>query len=53
MIEDKGGAANLVVWPSVFEHYRRIVRGSRMLGVHRRLQKQGEACTWWPSGSTT
>ncbi|WP_159717597.1 error-prone DNA polymerase [Geminicoccus flavidas] len=41
-IEDEGGIANLVVWPSVFERYRRIVLGSRMLGVLGRVQRQGE-----------
>ncbi|WP_191059475.1 error-prone DNA polymerase [Geminicoccus harenae] len=41
-IEDEGGIANLVVWPSVFERCRRVVLGSRMLGVSGRVQRQGE-----------
>jgi len=32
----------LVVWPSVFERYWRVVLGSRMLGVSGRVQRQGE-----------
>ncbi|WP_159717211.1 hypothetical protein [Geminicoccus flavidas] len=30
-----------MVWPSVFARYRRIVLGSRMLGVLGRVQRQG------------
>ena len=32
-LEDEYGIANLVVWPKVFEAHRRIVMGSRLLGV--------------------
>ena len=38
-LEDEFGIANLVVWPTVFETYRRIVMGARMLGG------QGHACS--------
>jgi error-prone DNA polymerase len=40
-IEDEHGIANLVVWPKVFEEYRRIVMGSRLLGVQGRVQREG------------
>ena len=40
-IEDEHGIANLVVWPRVFEVHRRIVMGSRLLGVRGRVQREG------------
>jgi DNA-directed DNA polymerase III PolC len=40
-IEDECGIANLVVWPKVFEAHRRIVMGSRLLGVRGRVQREG------------
>ncbi len=40
-LEDENGIANLVVWPKVFEAHRRIVMGSRLLGVHGRIQREG------------
>jgi len=40
-IEDEHGIANLVVWPRVFEDHRRIVMGSRLLGVRGRVQREG------------
>ena len=41
-IEDETGIANLVVWPKVFEKYRRIVLSAGMIGVHGRIQREGE-----------
>ena len=41
-IEDEAGIANLVVWPKVFEAHRRIVMGSRLMGVRGRIQREGE-----------
>ena len=41
-IEDETGIANLVVWPKVFEKYRRIVLGTGMLGVYGRIQREGD-----------
>jgi error-prone DNA polymerase len=45
-LEDEFGIANLVVWPRVFEAYRRIVMGARLLGVagkvQRDIQKDGK-----------
>jgi DNA polymerase III alpha subunit len=40
-IEDECGIANLVVWPRVFDAYRRIVMGSRLLAVSGRVQREG------------
>lgn len=40
-LEDESGIANLVVWPKVFEAHRRIVMGSRLLGVKGRVQREG------------
>ena len=41
-LEDEFGVANLVVWPRVFEAYRRIVMGARLMGVRGRIQCEGE-----------
>ena len=38
-IEDEHGIANLVVWPKVFDAHRRIVMGSRLLGVRGHVQR--------------
>jgi error-prone DNA polymerase len=40
-IEDETGIANLVVWPKVFEKYRRVVLGAGMIGVRGRIQREG------------
>jgi error-prone DNA polymerase len=40
-IEDESGVANLVVWPRVFERFRKIVLGAQMLIVRGRVQKEG------------
>jgi error-prone DNA polymerase len=37
-IEDETGIANLVVWPNVFERFRPIVMGARILLVKGRVQ---------------
>lgn len=34
--------ANLVVWPHIFEKYRRIVVGASMKAVRGRIQREGE-----------
>ncbi len=39
-IEDEGGVANIIVWPKVFERFRAIVLGSRMVRVRGRLQSE-------------
>lgn len=41
-IEDETGVANLVVWPKIFEKFRRIVLGAGLLGVSGRVQREGE-----------
>jgi error-prone DNA polymerase len=40
-LEDDGGIANIVVWPKVFETYRRVVLGGRMVVVEGKLQREG------------
>jgi DNA polymerase III alpha subunit len=38
-IEDETGIANIVIWPSVFDRYRQIILGSRLVGVFGRVQR--------------
>ncbi len=40
-LEDESGVANIVVWPKVFERYRRIILQASLLKVTGRLQKEG------------
>ncbi|MGE0121067.1 MAG: error-prone DNA polymerase [Dongiaceae bacterium] len=40
-LEDETGVANIVIWPKLFERYRRIVLTSTLLGVVGRLQCEG------------
>lgn len=40
-LEDETGVANLVVWPKVFERYRREVMGGRLIRVTGQLQREG------------
>ena len=40
-LEDEDNIANIIVWPKVFETYRRELLGSRLLMVTGKLQKQG------------
>jgi error-prone DNA polymerase len=41
-IEDETGFANLVVFPSLFEKYRKEILQSRLLMVEGKLQREGE-----------
>jgi DNA polymerase III alpha subunit len=41
-IEDESGIANLIVWPKLYEHERRIILSARMLGIRGRVQREGE-----------
>ncbi|MBY5713318.1 error-prone DNA polymerase [Rhizobium leguminosarum] len=41
-LEDETGPANIVVWPTLFEKHRRIVLGSSMMGIHGKVQREGE-----------
>jgi len=38
-LEDETGVANIIVWPKVFERYRKTVLQARMLAVRGRVQK--------------
>jgi error-prone DNA polymerase len=40
-LEDETGIANIVIWPKVFEKFRRIILGSRLMAVKGKLQKEG------------
>jgi error-prone DNA polymerase len=40
-LEDETGVANLVVWPSVFERYRRALLGAQLMVVRGKLQREG------------
>jgi error-prone DNA polymerase len=40
-LEDDDDVANIVVWPKVFETYRRIVLGGRMVAIEGKLQREG------------
>jgi error-prone DNA polymerase len=39
-LEDETGIANIIVWPKIFERYRSIVLGARLLSVSGRLQSE-------------
>ncbi|MBL3552996.1 error-prone DNA polymerase [Rhodovulum sulfidophilum] len=40
-LEDETGVANVVVWPKLYERYRRAVMGGRLLRVSGRLEREG------------
>jgi len=40
-LEDETGVANLVVWPKVFERFRRVVLGAQLMVVRGPVQKEG------------
>ncbi len=40
-LEDETGITNAIVWPAVFEKFRRTLLASRLLAVHGVLQRQG------------
>jgi error-prone DNA polymerase len=41
-LEDETGHINVVVWPWVVERQRRQVVGSRMVGIHGTIEREGE-----------
>jgi error-prone DNA polymerase len=41
-VEDETGQANLIVWKSLGERQRRILLGSRLLGVSGEVQREGD-----------
>ncbi len=40
-LEDETGVSNVVVWPKMYERFRRIVMGGRLLRVTGYLQREG------------
>ena len=40
-LEDETGVANVIIWPKVYEQYRRTVLTSRLFGIKGRVQKEG------------
>lgn len=40
-LEDETGICNVVVWKKVFDRYRRVVMGGRLLRVRGRIEKAG------------
>jgi error-prone DNA polymerase len=40
-IEDEFGVANLIVWPAVFDRFRRAVLGATLVACTGRLQREG------------
>jgi error-prone DNA polymerase len=41
-LEDESGIANLVIWPKMFERYRSVVLGARLLSVRGAVQREGK-----------
>lgn len=41
-LEDETSIANIIVWPKIFEQFRRELLGARLLGVEGRLQRDGD-----------
>ena len=39
-LEDETGVANAIVWPKMFEKYRAIVMGARLVKIRGRLQSE-------------
>ncbi len=40
-LEDETGVSNVVVWPKIYERFRRIVMGGRLLRITGHLQREG------------
>jgi error-prone DNA polymerase len=40
-LEDESGIANLIVWPKVFEEFRKPTLGASLLGIEGTVQRQG------------
>jgi error-prone DNA polymerase len=40
-LEDETGIANIVVWPTVFQRFRREVLGAQAVGVRGPVQREG------------
>ncbi|MDZ7823916.1 MAG: error-prone DNA polymerase [Ahrensia sp.] len=39
-LEDESGVANIIVWPKVFEQFRSVVLGSRVIAVTGKMQSE-------------
>ena len=44
-IEDETGIANLVIWPRVFEEFRRVILSTGMMAVRGRVLGKARWCT--------
>jgi len=42
-LEDETGVTNVVVWPKVFEQYRSLVMGARLLLVRGKVQRADDS----------
>jgi error-prone DNA polymerase len=40
-VEDETGVANIIVRPPVFERFRRVVLGARLISVRGRVEREG------------
>jgi error-prone DNA polymerase len=40
-IEDETGVGNIIIWPKVFQRYRRAVLASRLICVTGKVQREG------------
>jgi error-prone DNA polymerase len=40
-LEDETGIANIVVWPKMFETFRRTILSSRLIAIEGKLQREG------------
>jgi error-prone DNA polymerase len=41
-LEDETGQINAIVWPSLFERFRKVVFSADMMGVEGKLQREGD-----------
>jgi error-prone DNA polymerase len=41
-LEDETGVANIIIWQKIFDTFRRVVLGSRLLGVKGKLQIESD-----------
>ncbi|MGV1803995.1 error-prone DNA polymerase [Agrobacterium vitis] len=41
-LEDETGIINVVVWPKIFERQRRVLMTASLMGVHGKIQREGE-----------
>ena len=40
-LEDETGSANVIIWPKIFERFRRETLAAKFMGVRGRLQREG------------